>query len=329
LPGAVARPITPMLLVERSTYLNRSTIAQLELATDLIFRRSARRQALFRRAVELGVLLGGAGRVVHLFGRCITRRYQAQLRTILDHPDTGHPVLRSYYQTSFVKQYEKADRLLRAETCINDTRHLDIGRRLENLPQLIARMRATNERYLDLPADLLASTVDTGQLAALAQPTLLGRRRLAGLKLHDDRVIRLLETLLHPGGFVADWTSRQVHARQLDRYRLAESHYRLSQFRYDLTKLRAKGLVERLGKSRRYRLTSLGLKLGVLLVKARTRLLGPLCTLATRTSRPHPTRNPARSKPRSAKLTPPSISSATLSAWPQRELNSATTGARP
>jgi len=34
--------------------------------------------------------------------------------------------------------------------------------------------------------------------------------------------------------------------------------------------------VERIGKTHRYRLTALGLKLGVLLVKARTRLLGPL-----------------------------------------------------
>jgi len=38
-----------------------------------------------------------------------------------------------------------------------------------------------------------------------------GQRRVPGLKLHDDRVIRLLETLLHPGGFVRNWTSRELH----------------------------------------------------------------------------------------------------------------------
>ena len=41
-----------------------------------------------------------------------------------------------------------------------------------------------------------------------------------------------------------------------------------------------------MGTSRRYRLTPLGLKLGVLLVKLRTRLLGPLATLVTNTN-PH------------------------------------------
>ena len=48
------------------------------------------------------------------------------------------------------------------------------------------------------------------------------------------------------------------------RHRLAVNEYRLSQLRYDLSKLRANGLVERLGNTRRYRLTPAGLKLGAL-----------------------------------------------------------------
>src|SRR3954453_18300138 len=135
-------------------------------------------------------------------------------------------------------------------------------------------MQATNTRYLEAQVELLAGAVDAGDLATLAQPVWVGARRVPGLKLEDDRVIRLLEALLHPGTFVADWTTREVHARVLARHRLAESDYRLPQLRYDLANPRAPQLVERLGTSRRYRLTPRGLKLGVLLVKLRTRLLG-------------------------------------------------------
>ena len=103
-------------------------------------------------------------------------------------------------------------------------------------------------------------------------------------------MIRLLEALLHPGTFVADWTPRAVHARLLARHRLAAADYRRSQLRYDLGKLRAHQLVERLGTSRRYRLTARGLKLGVLLVKLRTRLLGPLASLASDEQSRRPTR---------------------------------------
>ena len=150
------------------------------------------------------------------------------------------------------------------------------------------KLAATNERCLALQAELLASTVDTGQLAALAQPTVVAQRRIPGVKLHDDRVIRVLETLLHPAAFAADWTTRELHTRILARHHLADSDYRLSQLRYDLGKLRAKRLVERVDKSRRYRLTPLGLKLGVLLVKLRMRLLGPLATLVTTASTRRP-----------------------------------------
>jgi hypothetical protein len=271
----------------------RYSLAQVELATDVIFRRPSPLPALFRRAVELGVLVGGADRTTHLFGRQITQLYRGKLQTVLDRRDEGHPVLRSYYRTSFVKQYEKAETLLRTETCVNDPYHLDIGRRLENLPLLVERMAQTNRRYLDAQAELLASTVDQGELARLAQPVQVGQRRVPGLRLHDDRVIRLLEVLLHSGSFVADWTSRDVLARLLARHRLADADYRLSQLRYDLGKLRAHGLVERLGRSRRYRLTERGLKLGVLLVKLRTRLLGPLTTLAAAPTPPSRTANPS------------------------------------
>jgi hypothetical protein len=243
----------------------RFSAGQLELATDVLFKRSAPLKSLFRRAVELGVLLGGADHTTHLFGRRITRRYQGKLQTVLDRRNDGQPVLRSYYQSSFVKQYEKGDRLLRTETCINDPRHLGIGRSIDNLPSLMERMAGTNDRYLDLQAELLDSTVDTGQLAQLTAPTLLGRRRIPRIKLHDDRVIRLMDVLLHPGGFVADWTTRDVHARLLERHRLTDAGYRLTQLRYDLTKLRAKGVVQRIGTSRRYTVTALGVRLGVLL----------------------------------------------------------------
>jgi hypothetical protein len=269
----------------------RYSIAPIELATEVIFQRSAPLRALFQRATALGVLLGGADRTTNLCGRRITHRYQGKLQTVLDRRNAGQPILRSYYQSSFVKQYQKGDRLLRTETGLKDTHHLSIGRHLEHLPELRERMLATNTRYLETQAEILASTVDAGDLRALAQPIMLGRRRVPGLKLEDDRVLRLLEILLHPGTFVADWTTGEVHARLLGRHLLTDADDRLSQLRYDLGKLRAHGLIERIGTSRRYRLTRRGLKLGVLLVKLRTRLLGPLTSLAVATQPGHPTRS--------------------------------------
>jgi hypothetical protein len=66
------------------------------------------------------VVVGGAERTTQRFGRRIDRRYQGKLQTVLDQRDTGRPVLRWYYQTSFAKNYvrgdQHGDRILRAET---------------------------------------------------------------------------------------------------------------------------------------------------------------------------------------------------------------------
>jgi hypothetical protein len=51
------------------------------------------------------------------------------------------------------------------------------------------------------------------------------------LKLHDDRVIRVLETLLHPGAFAAEWTTRELRACILACRNVADGEYRLSQLR--------------------------------------------------------------------------------------------------
>lgn len=267
------------------------SVAQIEYAHDTVFRRQLPLQNLVRRMAELGGLLGGADRTMTVFGRRIDRRYHGKLMTVLEAADQGYPVLRSYYQSSYVKLYEKPDGAqrvvdLRAEVCVNDPRHLGVKRSLEHLPELVTAMADVTQRYLDLHAELLDSTIDAGQLAALAQPTWRGQRRIPGLRLHDDRVLRLLEVLLQPAGLVADWTIADLHARVLARYRLEPDQYRPSQLRYDLWKLRAKDLVGRVGTSRRYRLTAAGVRLGVLLVKLRSRLLGPLVTLVSQPPRP-------------------------------------------
>ena len=71
----------------------RYSVAQIELATDVIFtQRSAPLKALFRRATELGILLGGADRTTHLFGRRITARYGGKLQTVLDRRNEGQPL---------------------------------------------------------------------------------------------------------------------------------------------------------------------------------------------------------------------------------------------
>jgi hypothetical protein len=53
------------------------------------------------------------------------------------------------------------------------------------------------------------------------------------------------------------FTTADLYPPARDALGLTESRYSLASFRYDLSKLRAKGLVEKLPRSRRYRLAGI------------------------------------------------------------------------
>src|SRR5271165_6067377 len=72
----------------------------------------------------------------------------------------------------------------------------------------------------------------------LARPITAGAVRYPGLKIHEPRVVRLFEVLLHGGPQIGGWTARQIHQAVLDTFDLSEKTYRLNQLRYDLRKLK-------------------------------------------------------------------------------------------
>ena len=75
----------------------------------------------------------------------------------------------------------------------------------------------------------------------------IGSVRYPGIKIHDTRVIRLCEVLLHGGTHVGGWTANQIHQAVLTTFHLSDKSYGLNQLRYDLRKLRGHGLIERDG----------------------------------------------------------------------------------
>ena len=122
----------------------------------------------------------------------------------------------------------------------------------------------------------------SGRLAAnllkLIQPSILANgKRIPGLKLDHPRQLALLQALVRFSHIAAQdsLSTAEVHADTADALGLTTTDYSLASLRYDLSKLRAKGLVERLHKCRRYRLTSEGYRFCVVYLKLFERLYAP------------------------------------------------------
>src|SRR3984957_11559188 len=100
----------------------------------------------------------------------------------------------------------------------------------------------------------------------MALTVMAGKTKIAGIKIHDSRMIRLMEVLLHAGTQLNGWRSADVYPAILTTFGLSDSTYTLNHFRYDLRKMKAHGLLERIGRGYRYRLTDKGSKAPLLFI---------------------------------------------------------------
>jgi len=118
--------------------------------------------------------------------------------------------------------------------------------------------------------------VDFPLLRRRTLPITVGTAKYSGIKIHDTRMIRLMEMLLHSGTIVSGWTARQIHEAILTIFDISANRYGLNQLRYDLRKLKAHGLLARDGKRYAYRMTEKGTKVALLFILFHKQLFGPL-----------------------------------------------------
>jgi hypothetical protein len=252
------------------------SLNQVEYCRNFIFRRHFPIHKIFERSCELGVFRLTADVITQIFGVRKHTRLRGKLHTMLEKLDHGHHVLRIYCKSLVARTYEKFGTFLRVEVCVNRLKDLGLNKGLEQLPALREKLIAVTDRLAGVEADLLNVHVDFPLFERLAKPVPAGRTKLPGIKIHDTRMLRLMEVLLHGGSQLAGWRTAQLHTAVLEAFAITATAYTLTQLRYDMRKLRAHGLLERQGRSYSYRLTTKGVKVAALFVLFHKRVCGPL-----------------------------------------------------
>src|SRR5206468_10114380 len=130
----------------------------------------------------------------------------------------------------------------------------------DNLDAVRKALTAVTDRFAAFEAEALNVHVDFPLFQRLALPVAIGTIRVPGIKIHDTRMIRLMEVLLHSGTKITGWRTAEVHQAILEAFHLQTDHYTPTQLRYDIRKLKHHGLVQRDGKRYAYRLTESGNK---------------------------------------------------------------------
>ncbi len=252
------------------------SIQQVEYCRNLIFRRTFPIHKLFERSCDIGLLRLVPDKITQIFGFRKNKRLKGKLQVVLEKIDHGHHVLRACAKNAVLRMYEKFSTYLRIEALSNNLGDFGLRKGLDNLDDVRKTLTAVTDRFASFEAQALNVQVDFPLFQRLALPITAGRTRVAGIKIHDTRMIRLMEVLLHAGTKIGGWRSTEIHQAILKAFSLQPASYSLTQLRYDVRKMKAHGLVERDGKRYVYRLTEKGNKVALMFVLFHKRVVGPL-----------------------------------------------------
>jgi len=258
---------------------HRLFFSQVEYCDNLIFSRRAALDELGERLLDANRAIGRPNKLTILFGRRITSRHGGKLQTVIEDLNLPNPGMRSHYKNGFIKQYVRDNLLLRTEAASNNVNDYGVAKAMDNLPQLRRTLQSITNRYLDVQQDILESFIDRGQLRQLTEPTILpSGKRIPGLKLDHPRLLALMQALVRFSHIAAGdaFSTREIHPHATQALGLSTTDYALGSLRYDLIKLRAKHLVEKLPRSRRYQLTSEGYRICLVYLKLFQKIYAPL-----------------------------------------------------
>ena len=251
-------------------------VSQIEYCRNFIFKRNFPIHKIFERGCEIGLWSMTAHKIAEVFGQRVTKKMKGKLNTVVEQIEHGHHIFRAYYRNAFIKQYEKFSTYLRNEACSNNLADFGLKKGLDHLAAVRDKLLEVTGRFAAFQAQWLNVHVDFPLLQRLALPITVGTAKYPGIKIHDTRMIRLMEVLLHGGTVVSGWTSNQIHEAILTTFGIGADRYGLNQLRYDLRKLKAHGLLARDGRRYAYRLTEKGTKVALLFILFHKQLCGPL-----------------------------------------------------
>ena len=259
-------------------YRYQLSILQAEFALTQVLDRPLTGRCFFEEVIRENLDLGRPDQMQLIFNRQVTRRTPGGFRTrVLT--EGVVPSLHVQYKKSKVKQYHKEGQALRTETTINDTYDFTIGRALRNLPALREIGFAANRRLLRVESLSHDCLIGDDRLHAVTSPVIRNDQRAAGLRFGDRRVHALMHALclfaLAPTGFrhreLRDHVA-QLQSRNPDTYSAGA-------MTYDLRRLRLHGLIERVPRRHRYRITATGAQVAMFYARLYTRALRPAYSL--------------------------------------------------
>ena len=268
-------------------YRYQISILQIELSLTQVLDRPVSGRIFFEDVIRENLDIGRPKQVQLIFDRGVIKTTPGSFRTrVLT--DGVIPSLHIDYKGTRIKQYHKEGQALRTETTINNTKDFYIGKSLRNLPALRQIGFAANRRLLEVQTITHDSILAEETFQQLNRPRIVDNQRVSALRFADPKVQAVWNALLLFDLLPAGFSNRDLRTNLAAL--LGQPLERLTPGRmtYQLRRLRLHGLIERIAKTHRYRLTSFGFRVAVFCTRTYARILRPGLGLALPATSPYP-----------------------------------------
>jgi len=263
---------------ERTSFHYDYSIYQVEYSRNLLFIDGRQMEQVFQRMVDRTRARLDIPQLRTLFGakrRPRSRgKHRPRLAVVLETPTYDLTVFKVHFGKLTLKAYTKGERVLRFEVVVHNVRDLGCGRVVERFPQIVAQLSGMLERFLTTLDCVDAAFISDQWLDQLPLPSRLGKTRVGGIDLNNPRIWTTLTAIIalspSPKGFSLSDLQAKVHSTT------GRKDYAKRQAAYDLKKLRAKQLVAKLGRSRRYQVVPAGIRAIAALFILRDHIIKPI-----------------------------------------------------
>lgn len=266
---------------ERTRFRYAYSVYQVEYSRNLLFEVGAQMEQVFERMVDRTRAKLDVPRLRTIFGakrrpRQTRRREEPRLAVVVETLEYGLSVYKVHFGNLTLKAYTKSERVLRFEAVVHNTRDLGCGRMIERFPDIVARLTAMLERFMTTLDCVDAAFISDQTLDQLPQPAQVGKTRVGGVDMNRPRTRTVLAAVLalasSPTGFTVAELTTKAHAMTGQ----TPSDYTVRQAAYDLKKLRGKGLITKLGRTRRYQVQPRAMRAIAALFILRDHVIAPI-----------------------------------------------------
>jgi hypothetical protein len=267
---------------ERTNFHYDYSIYQAEYSRNLLFRSGEQMEQLVQALIDHTRSWLDVKQVKTIFGaarrpfRHAESRTQPRFEIVVEKPAYDLIIFKIHFGKLTVKLYTKGERVLRGEAIVHNARALHVGRSLPNFPKIILELEQILIRFFDVLDCVNCAFLDDGTFDNLSRPGKLGSKPVAGIDLSKQRLQAVLNAVIALAASPNGMAVSDLAAKVRDLLGLSPQDYKSRHAAYDLRKLRGKQWVVPIGKSRRYQLTSDGMRTISALLTLREKVLRPL-----------------------------------------------------